>query len=69
VKAYLKAGDRETAGKFALPATEAKHLAQNQEPAQAQRGGVREQPQEIQYAEKQLAEVREKIERYNADLR
>src|SRR6266705_745658 len=42
VKSYLKAGDRETAGKFAL---------------------------QLQNANKQLAEVREKIERYNADLK
>jgi hypothetical protein len=52
VKAYLKTGDRETAGKFALQLQKAEaDLVQNQEQL------------------KMHEEAREKIERYNADLK
>ena len=70
VKAYLKAGDRETAGKFALQLQKAEaDLAQNQEQLKMHEEAYENNLKKIQYANKQLAEVREKIERYNADLK
>ncbi|HYU30344.1 MAG TPA: PspA/IM30 family protein [Gemmatimonadales bacterium] len=70
VKAYLKAGDRETAGKFALQLQEAEaDLTQNQEQLKLHEEAYENNLKKIQYANKQLAEVREKIERYNADLK
>ncbi|HEX9276927.1 MAG TPA: PspA/IM30 family protein [Gemmatimonadales bacterium] len=70
VKAYLKAGDRETAGKFALQLQKAEgDLAQNQEQLKLHEEAYENNLKKIQYANKQLAEVREKIERYNADLK
>jgi len=70
VKAYLKAGDRETAGKFALQLQKAEaDLTQNQEQLKLHEEAYENNLKKIQYAYKQLAEVREKIERYNADLK
>jgi len=70
VKSYLKAGDRETAGKFALQLQKAEaDLAQNQEQLKMHEEAYENNLKKIQFANKQLAEVREKIERYNADLK
>jgi phage shock protein A len=70
VKAYLKAGDRVTAGKFALQLQKAEaDLVQNQEQLKMHEEAYENNLKKIQYANKQLAEVREKIERYNADLK
>lgn len=70
VKAYLKAGDRETAGKFALQLQKAEaDLVQNQEQLRMHEEAYENNLKKIQYANKQLAEVREKIERYHADLK
>ena len=70
VKAYLKAGDRETAGKFALQLQKAEaDLAQNQEQLKMHEEAYENNLKKIQFANKQLAAVREKIERYNADLK
>ena len=70
VKAYLKAGNRDTAGKFALQLQKADaDLAQNQEQLKLHEDAYENNLKKIQYANKQLAEVREKIERYNADLK
>lgn len=70
VKAYLKAGDRTTAGKFAMQLQKAEaDLAQNQEQLKMHEESYENNLKKIQYANKQLAEVREKIERYNADLK
>src|SRR3989442_13260551 len=70
VKAYLKTGDRETAGKFALQLQKAEaDLVQNQEQLKMHEEAYENNLKKIQYANKQLAEVREKIERYNADLK
>jgi phage shock protein A len=70
VKAYLKAGDRETAGKFALQLQKAEaDLVQNQEQLKMHEEAYENNLKKIQYANKQLADVREKIERYNADLK
>lgn len=70
VKAYLKAGDRDTAGKFALQLQKAEaDLVQNQEQLKMHEEAYENNLKKIQFANKQLAEVREKIERYNADLK
>lgn len=70
VKAYLKAGDRETAGKFALQLQKAEaDLVQNQEQLRMHEEAYENNLKKIQYANKQLADVREKIERYHADLK
>jgi phage shock protein A len=70
VKAYLKAGDRETAGKFALQLQKAEaDLVQNQEQLKMHEEAYENNLKKIQFANKQLADVREKIERYNADLK
>jgi phage shock protein A len=70
VKAYLKAGDRTTAAKFAvqLKKTET-DLLTNQEQLKMHEEAYENNLKKIQYANKQLAEVRDKIQRYNADLK
>ncbi|HMJ59901.1 MAG TPA: PspA/IM30 family protein [Gemmatimonadales bacterium] len=70
VKAYLKAGDRTTAAKFAvqLKKTET-DLVTNQEQLKMHEEAYENNLKKIQYANKQLADVRDKIQRYNADLK
>ena len=70
VKSYLKAGDRETAGKFALQLKKAEaDYVQNQEQLKLHEEAYENNLKKIQHANKRLADVREKIERYNADLK
>src|SRR6266498_2081133 len=70
VKAYLKAGDRETAGKFALQLQKAEgDLAQNQEQLKLHEEAYENNLKKIQYANKQLAEVREKIDTNRGKVR
>jgi len=69
-KAYLKVGDRETASKFALEIQKAKAgLAQNQEQLQLHETAYQNNLKKIQHANKKLGEVREKIQRYDAELK
>lgn len=69
-KAYLKAGDRETAAKFALEAQKAKtSLAQNQEQLAMHEQAYQNNLKKIQFANKQLVEVQEKIRKYDAELK
>lgn len=69
-KAYLKAGDRETAAKFALELQKAKTgLAQNREQLAMHDGAYDNNLKKIQHANKKLIEVRERIQRYDAELR
>ena len=69
-KAYLKAGDRETAAKFALEAQKAKTtLAQNQEQLAMHEQAYQNNLKKIQFANKQLVEVQEKIHKYDAELK
>jgi len=69
-KAYLKAGDRETAAKFALELQKAKTgLAQNQEQLQMHETAYQNNLKKIQHANKKLVEVKEKIQRYDAELK
>ena len=70
VKAYLKAGERATAAKFALQLKKAEtDLAANQEQLKMHEESYENNLKKIQFANKQLADVREKIQRYDADLK
>jgi phage shock protein A len=69
-KAYLKTGDRETAARFALQMQKAKtQLAQNQEQLALHEQAYENNLKKIKHANKKLIEVREKIQRYDAELR
>ncbi len=69
-KAYLKAGDRATAAKFALEMEKArKDLAQNQEQLAMHEGSYNNSLQKIQHATKKLGEVRTKIQKYDAEIK
>lgn len=69
-KAYLKAGDRATAAKFALEMEKAKKdLGANQEQLAMHEGSYNNSLQKIQHATKKLAEVRERIQKYDAELK
>jgi phage shock protein A len=70
VKSYLKAGDRETASRFALEMERArKDLESNREQLKMHQGAYDNALLKIQHANKKLAEVRDKIQRYDADLK
>ncbi len=70
IRAYLKAGDRETAAKFALQLTKAKsQLAQNNEQLAMHEKAYENNLKKIKHANKKLAEVRDKIQQYDAELK
>lgn len=69
-KAYLKAGDRETAAKFALQLQKAKgHVDQNREQLAMHDQAYQNNLKKIQHANKKLVEVKEKITRYDSELK
>lgn len=69
-KAYLKAGDRTTAGKFALEAQKAKQeLEQNQEQLRLHEQAYDNNLKKIQHANKKLIELKDKIHKYDAELK
>ncbi|MBP9088478.1 MAG: PspA/IM30 family protein [Kofleriaceae bacterium] len=69
-KAYLKAGDRETASKFALELQKAKTtLEQNNEQLVMHETAYQNNLKKIQHANKKLVEVQERIHKYDADLK
>src|SRR5687768_11715562 len=69
-KAYLKVGDRETAAKFALEIQKAKaQLDQNKQQLELHETAYQNNLKKIQHANKKLGEVREKIQRYDAELK
>jgi phage shock protein A len=69
-KAYLKVGDRETAGKFALQIQKAKEqLEANKAQLAMHEQAYQNNLKKIQHANEKLAEVREKIKQYDADLK
>ncbi|MCA9674307.1 MAG: PspA/IM30 family protein [Kofleriaceae bacterium] len=69
-KAYLKVGDRETAAKFALEIQKAKaQLEQNKEQQAMHEAAYQNNLKKIQHANKKLAEVRERIQKYDAELK
>jgi len=69
-KAYLKAGDRETAGSFALQLTKAKtQLDENKQQLAMHENAYQNNLKKIQFANKKLVEVKDKIQKYDADLK
>jgi len=69
-KAYLKAGDRATASKFALELQKAKgELAANEGQLQMHETAYGNNLKKIQHANEKLIELREKIQKYDAELK
>jgi len=69
-KAYLKAGDRTTAAKFALELQKAKaELATNEGQLQMHETAYGNSLKKIQHANEKLIELREKITKYDAELK
>ena len=70
IKTYLKAGDRETASRFALELQKAKNdVAANEEQLRVHEQAYGNNLKKIKHANKKLVEVREKIRRYDAELK
>ncbi len=69
-KAYLKAGDRTTAAKFALELQKAKEeLATNEGQLNLHETAYGNSLKKIQHAHEKLIELREKITKYDAELK
>ena len=69
-KAYLKAGDRETAAKFALELEKGRtELKQNQEQLAMHETSYENNLKKIQNAMKKLGDVRNRIDKQEADLK
>lgn len=70
VKAYLQAGDRESAAKFALEMQKAKSdLEENQAQLKMHEEAYNNSLEKIKHASSKLAKVREKIQKYDAELK
>lgn len=70
VKAYLQAGDRETASKFALEMQKAQaELAENEAQLKMHEEAYNNSLEKIKHASSKLAKIREKIQRYDAELK
>ncbi|MGB2716250.1 MAG: hypothetical protein WBC51_18855 [Vicinamibacterales bacterium] len=69
-KAYLKAGDRTTAAKFALELQKAKsELAANEQQLQMHEMAYGNNLKKIKHANDKLIELRDKIRKYDAELK
>jgi phage shock protein A len=69
-KAYLKAGDRTTAAKFALELQKAKEeLSAIEQQLQMHETAYGNSLKKIQHANQKLIELREKIQKYDAELK
>ena len=69
-KAYLKMGNRETAASFALQLTKAKtQLAENQQQLGMHEEAYQNNLKKIQFANKKLVELKDKIAKYDAELK
>ena len=69
-KAYLKAGDRATAAKFALELQKAKtDLAANEQQLQMHETAYGNSLRKIQHANSKLIELKQKIQKYDAELK
>ena len=69
-KAYLKAGDRATAAKFALELQKAKsELDANEQQRQMHETAYGNNLRKIQHANSKLVELRQKIQKYDAELK
>jgi phage shock protein A len=70
IKAYLNAGDRETAGRFALDLKRAKDdAAENEKQLALHEQAYQNNLLKIQHAVKKLDDVKHKITKYDADLK
>src|SRR5262249_50387269 len=70
IKAYLNAGDRDTAAKFALDLKRAKdELGENEKQLALHEQAYQNNLLKIQHAVKKLDEVRHKITKYDAELK
>jgi phage shock protein A len=70
VKAYLQAGDRETAAKFALELQKAKSaLAENESQLKMHEDAYNNNIAKIKHATGKLSKIREKIAKYDAELK
>jgi phage shock protein A len=70
VKAYLQAGDRETAAKFALELQKAKEeLAENEGQLKLHEEAYNNNVSKIRHATGKLSKIRDKIARYDAELK
>jgi phage shock protein A len=70
IKAYLQAGDRETAAKFAVELQKAKQqMAENQEQLKMHEEAYGNNLLKIKHATGKLSQVREKIQKYDAELK
>ena len=70
IKAYLQAGERETASKFALELQQAKkQLAENEAQLKLHETAYNNNVTKIKHATKKLAELKSKIQKYDAELK
>jgi phage shock protein A len=70
VKAYLQIGERETASKFALELQRAKkELAENEAQLKLHEAAYGNNVTKIQHATKKLADLKQKIQKYDAELK
>ncbi len=70
VKAYLKAGERDTAAKFALELQKAKkELAENEAQLKLHETAYDNNVTKIKHASKKLADLKTKIQKYDAELK
>ena len=70
VKAYLQAGDRETAAKFALELQKAKtELTENEAQLKMHEEAYGNNLEKIKHASGKLGKIREKIHKYDAELK
>ncbi len=70
IKAYLGAGDRDTAAKFALELQKVKKsLQENQEQLKMHEEAYNNNLAKVKHATGKLGEVRSKIQKYDADLK
>ena len=69
-KAYLKAGDRATAAKFALELQKARQqLAANEQQLEMHETAYGNNLKKIQHANEKLIELRDRIQKYDAELK
>ena len=70
IKAYLQAGERETAAKIALDLQKAKsQLAENENNLQMHEEAYNNNLTKIKHAGRKLADIRDKITKYDAELK
>ena len=70
IKAYLQAGDRETAAKFALELQKARaELQENESQLEMHEKAYENNVQKIKHASSKLGKIRDKINKYDAELK